>query len=126
MVWSDIDIELTKQHDGDITKDLDYDAIINSITNIFKTFQGSRRMLPSFAMPIYNILFEQIDNISISNLESSLLGAIQTWEDRIQIEMLTAIPDEDNNRIDIKFQFRIINDVDDRVFNINENLVMQG
>ena len=37
------------------------DAINNSLTNIFETFQGSRRMLPDFALPIYGILFEPVD-----------------------------------------------------------------
>jgi len=125
MTWKDIDINLVKQHDGDVKADLDIDAVVNSIRNIFKTFQGSRRMVPSFAMPVYNLLFEQIDRISLSHLESMLLNAIKLWEDRIYINVLEAKSDPDNNRIDISLEFRLKSDVEDKVFNVNETLVMQ-
>ena len=38
-VWSDIDIELTRQTDGDITRNTDVNSIINSLTNIINTLQ---------------------------------------------------------------------------------------
>lgn len=125
MGWKDIDIDLERQHDGDFKADIDVDAVINSVTNIFKTFQGSRRMVPSFAMPVYNLLFEQIDDISMSSLKSMLLSAIDLWEDRIYIDYLDAVADHDRNRIDLRLQMRLRNDPTDRVFNINETLVMQ-
>jgi len=122
MVWKDINMEFDKQHDGDIKAETDIDAVINSIRNIFKTFQGSRRMVPSFAMPVYNLLFEQIDNITLSNLENMLLQAISTWEDRIYINFLKATADPDNNTININLEFRLKSDLEDKVFNINETL----
>jgi len=124
MVWRDIDITLNRQHDGDIKADEDIDAIINSIINIFKTFQGSRRMVPSFAMPVYNLLFEQIDETTLSQLEGVFLNAIEMWEDRIVIKDIKATADEDNNKINISLKFSIKSDLEDRVFNVNETLVM--
>ena len=126
MTWKDIDINFEKQHDGDIQGDHGINAIYNSIGNIFNTMQGSRRMVPSFAMPVYNLLFEQLDAITMSSLEDMLLMAIERWEDRIYVNYLKAIADHDNNRIDIKLEFRLRHDVEDKVFNINQNLVMQG
>jgi len=125
MVWRDIDINLTKQHDGDITSSTDIDAVKSSISNIFKTIQGSRRMVPSFAMPIHNLLFNQIDNLMLSQLRSLLLNAISMWEDRIYINNLTSTADPDNNRVNVHLEFRLKSDLDDRVFNVNETLVMQ-
>jgi len=124
MVWRDIDITLNRQHDGDIKADEDIDAIINSIINIFKTFQGSRRMVPSFAMPVYNLLFEQIDETTLSQLEGVFLNAVEMWEDRIVIKDIKATADEDNNKINISLKFSIKSDLEDRVFNVNETLVM--
>ena len=125
-MWKDIDINLSKQHDGDVKADLEIDAIKNSITSIFKTFQGSRRMVPSFAMPVFNLLFEPIDKISLSKIKSMLLNAISLWENRIIIENLEAVPYYDNNQIDIKLQFRIKSDTDDKVYNINNTMIMRG
>ena len=124
MNWRDIDITLNRQHDGDIKADEDIDAIINSIINIFKTFQGSRRMVPSFAMPVYNLLFEQIDETTLSQLEGVFLNAVEMWEDRIVIKDIKATADEDNNKINISLKFSIKSDLEDRVFNVNETLVM--
>ena len=41
-VYSDVDIELTRQTDGDIQRDDDVEAVINSLNNIVATMQGSR------------------------------------------------------------------------------------
>jgi len=125
MSWKDIDINLTKQHDGDISVDMDIDAVMNSITNIFKTMQGSRRMVPSFAMPVHNLLFNQIDNIMLSQLKSMLLNAISMWEDRIYVTNLTTEADPDNNKVNVNLEFRLRSDLEDRVFNVNETLVMR-
>jgi len=125
MAWRDIDINLTKQHDGDIATDVDIDAVKNSIRNIFKTMQGSRRMVPSFAAPVHNLLFNQVDRNMLSQLRSLLLNAISMWEDRIYVNSLTSEADPDNNRVNVSLEFRLKSDLDDRVFNINETLVMQ-
>ena len=123
MTWRDIDITLDKQHDSDIKSSIHIDAIINSISNIFKTMQGSRRMVPSFAMPTYNLLFEQIDDNTLRNLKEMLVQAISQWEDRIYVEGLEVLADSDNNKIDIILQFRLKNDTNDKIYNINETLI---
>ena len=48
-MYSDVDMELTRQTDGDVQKDTDTDAVINSLNNIIATLQGGRRMIPEFA-----------------------------------------------------------------------------
>lgn len=124
MTWKDIDISLDKQHDGDAKSNIDVDAVKNSITNIFKTMQGSRRMVPDFAMPIHNLLFNQLDNIMLSQLENLFLNAITRWEDRIYIVNLTSTVDADKNSVDVHLEFRLKSDIEDRVFNVNETLVL--
>jgi phage baseplate assembly protein W len=51
----------TKQADGDVQRDVDVEAIFNSIENIVLTTQGERRMLPTFASNLKRLLFEPID-----------------------------------------------------------------
>ena len=45
-------------------------------------------------------------------------------EDRIVIKDIKATADEDNNKINISLKFSIKSDLEDRVFNVNETLVM--
>ena len=79
----------------------------NSLINILSTFQGSRRMMPSFAVNIYNMLFEPIDKITAYNIGTRILDAIKIWDDRILIENINVAPNEDNNQYNVKCTFGI-------------------
>ena len=107
--YSDIDIELTKANNGDITKDIDTNAIKNSLKNILNTFQGSRRMLPTFAFNAYQLLFEPIDEITAHQIGELMLEGIQDWDDRVIIEDIYVIPKYDDNQYKIKLNFRLKN-----------------
>ena len=106
-VYSDVDIELTKASDGDITKDIDTDAIINSLTNIVSTIQGSRRMLPEFAQNLWELLFEPMDPTTARALGQGLLEAIKAWEDRLTVEGIDIYPDYDENEYRVNLTFTI-------------------
>ena len=84
-VYSDIDMELTKQADGYITRDTDVQAIFNSIENIVMTIQGSRRMRPDFALGPHNFLFEQITEANAQQLGNVIGSAIALYENRINV-----------------------------------------
>jgi phage baseplate assembly protein W len=75
--YSDIDLQFTKQRSGDITKDEDENAIENSIINILSTMQGSRRMLPEFAVNVNTLLFEPLDEITAYDIGENIFEAIQ-------------------------------------------------
>ena len=105
--WKDIDINFEKKNSGDIKDMTDEHAISNSLTNIFKTIQGTRRMLPDFALPIYNILFEQMDNMSANRLGELLWDAIDRWEPRVVVEGIEVLTDNDNNQYVINLNYYI-------------------
>lgn len=107
-VYSDLEIELIKQADGDVQKDEDVEAVKNSLMNIVMTRPGSRRMLPTFAQGIANILFEPMDENTARKLGSYMLDAIKTWEDRIVIENLHIHANEDWNQYECTLRFYII------------------
>jgi len=106
-IYSDLDIELTKATDGDVTRDKDVDAIINSLNNIVATMQGSRRMLPEFAQDLWNLLFEPLDEETGREIGNRLLEAIRTWEDRVEVRRIDISPDFENNTYNIKTEFVI-------------------
>jgi phage baseplate assembly protein W len=85
-IYSDIDIELNKQNDGDIQKDEDVEAVFNSLRNIVMTFQGQRRMRPDFAYGPYNFLFEPINEKHAQALGTAVASAINTYEPRIDLK----------------------------------------
>ena len=105
--YSDIDIELTRQTDGDIQKDEDINAIVNSLNNIVATLQGSRRMLPEFATDLWNLLFEPLDVETGRMIGERMVEAIQLWDDRVDIDRVDITPDFDNNLYRARITFLV-------------------
>ena len=106
-MWKDLDILLRKQQDGDLKVMTEEDAVANSLSNIFGTMQGQRRMLPEFALPFFNILFEPIDEQTAYLIGNEMLSAIQKWEDRIEVLNVNVYPDEDNLQYVVTLTFKL-------------------
>lgn len=106
-MYSDLDMELTRQTDGDIQKDTDADAVINSLNNIISTLQGSRRMIPEFAQDIWSLLFEPIDNDTARMIAERILDAIKIWEDRVEILSVNIDTNYDESLYNLRMSFRI-------------------
>lgn len=111
-IYSDIDIELRTQTDGDILRDTEEDAVLNSLLNIFQTIQGSRRMLPDFAVGIYNLLFEPMDRETANRLGNEILYAIEKWDDRVIMDEIKIKPEYDQNLyiVTLKYYIRGLRD----------------
>ena len=115
--WSDVQIDLDRQADGDIERDIDVQAILNSLTTIIMTIQGERRMLPTFASPIAGLLFEPIDEITAELLANFLIESIEFWEDRIELTGFDIEPVPDENIYRCRINFLVLGS--DKVQNID-------
>lgn len=107
--WSDFDINLNTQNNGDIKKDIDVNAIQNSLSNICTTLKGSRRMLPNFATNLQYLLFEPISKSTAYLIANELISCINYWDNRVKLEGIDIIPDYDNNKYNCKIKYKIIN-----------------
>jgi len=105
--YSDIDIKLEIQSDGDYTRDTEYAAVINSLTNIFNTMPGSRRMLPEFAVDIWRQVFEPMDEDTAFNIGNAFLRAINIWDDRVIVQNIHVHANYDNNQYEVKLTFNV-------------------
>ncbi|MDY0215216.1 MAG: GPW/gp25 family protein [Bacilli bacterium] len=90
----------------------DEDAVKNSLDNIFKTLRGSRRMLPNFAINIYNYLFEPLDEITALEIGNEIFNSMAMWDSRIEILDLLIKPDYDQNAYTISMKYKVKNFVD--------------
>jgi phage baseplate assembly protein W len=102
-------MELDTKNDGDIEDMTDNDAVINSLTNIISTLQGSRRMLPTFALNVYGLLFNPLDEITAQEIGENILETIDDWDDRATVKDLLVQPNYDQNRYDIEVTISINN-----------------
>ena len=121
-MWRDFDIEMQKSHSGDVLAKEDIEAIKNSISNIWQTIQGERRMVPSFGGKSNNVLFEQLDTYTLNNIKSLLLGALERWESRIIIRDIQTEPNEEEHMIIVKLSFSIRGQATDKIYNINHEI----
>lgn len=106
--WADFDDGFNRQSNGDIQKDADIKAIFNSLTNILKTTQGERRMVPTFASNVQQLLFEPIDDITARKIAESLIEAIKIWEERIDVTGFDIEPRYDENMYRCRIKFIIV------------------
>lgn len=111
-IWKDFDIEMSKKNDGDVLEMIDEEAVKNSLDNIFQTIRGDRRMLPNFAINIYNYLFEPLDEITALEMGNEIFNSISIWDTRIEILDLLIKPDHDLNAYTISIKYKIKNFVD--------------
>lgn len=111
--YSDIDMELTKQTDGDILRDTDIESIKNSIQNILNTIQGQRRMIPEFATDLHRLLFQPMDDETAYAIGNRMLDAILIWDDRVKILGIEIEPryDENQYRCRMNFQVKLTNEI---------------
>jgi phage baseplate assembly protein W len=107
-IWSDYDEELEKQNDGDIQQQTDVQALLNSINNIIKTRPGERRMLPTFATELSDILFEPIDRTTARIIAEAVLEGIEVWEDRIEVTGFDIEPRADQNLYRCRMRFVVL------------------
>lgn len=106
-IYSDLDMEMTKQTDGDITKVTDVYAVVNSLTNIINTLQGSRRMLPEFGGDIQTLLFDPIDDVTAQLIGERIIEGIEYWEDRVEALGMDIEPNYDSGEYICRLDIRI-------------------
>jgi uncharacterized protein len=107
IAYSDIDIELSQANDGDVLRDVNEEAIINSITNIIYTIRGSRRMLPDFSAGMHKLLFEPMTDETAAIIRDRLMDNIYKWDDRVIVEVIYIDPQYDSNMYKCLLTFRI-------------------
>ena len=108
-IYSDVNIELNQQTDGDVEKNIELDAIHNSLANILSTRKGSRRMLPQFGTNLELLLFEPMDSLTSKKIGTTILSGIEAWEDRIVIDNINVNADYDNLQYNVDISYHIKN-----------------
>lgn len=91
----------------DLKKDLDINAVKNSIKNILQTKKMERRMLPEFGASLEQLLFEPIDETTAKRIGKIMIDELAYWEPRITVTNLLVVADEEGMRYDITLEYSI-------------------
>jgi phage baseplate assembly protein W len=84
-------------------------AIKQSIKNILLTPKGSLPGKPNFGSNIHQLLFSQMDGLTMSVAQSFVEEALREFEDRIVIESIDVIKEDILNKMIIKINFSYLN-----------------
>jgi len=84
-------------------------AVINSVKNLILTNHYERPFQPEIGSNIRRLLFENIDSIIAAQIERAVTETIENFEPRVSVSNITAIPDPDNNRYNLRLEFFVIN-----------------
>jgi len=86
------------------------ETVKNNLINYFLTNPGEIPLNPTFGAGLRAFLFEQISEITVSNVKSFVQNKLNTAFPMIQVNSLEVLTDQqDNNSIIIKLKYSIPN-----------------
>lgn len=114
---------LYTDYDSPSTVDYDVFAINNAIKNILFTQIGSVPGKPDFGSRLYELIFGQIDHITISQLKKLIQEPLYRWEKRIKVidVKIKSIPEY--NRLLAEITYQYVDDVLNRQNSVTLNLL---
>jgi phage baseplate assembly protein W len=83
-------------------------AIARSLRNLVLTLPGERFFNENLGSNISKSVFENMDNISASMIQSEIENTINNYEPRVNLLSVIVSPNFDNNEFDVTITYEII------------------
>ena len=83
-------------------------AIARSVKNIVFTVPGEKFFNENFGSEISAVLFENINDISAAAIEDQIRISIENYEPRVELIIVKAYPNYNNNQFDAVITYQII------------------
>jgi phage baseplate assembly protein W len=94
----------------DIATKTDDNAIRNALRNLIYTNHYERPFQPDLGSQLQSMLFEQLDDFSLSVAERVLYNTFTKYEPRIEVQRVQVAPNpNDNNEVFIAVEYKIRN-----------------
>ena len=93
---------------GDLIALKNANAISRSIRNIVFTTPGEKFFNEDFGSDVSRSLFENIDDLTASNIRDQIRRSIINFEERVDLREVVVLPDFDRNAIDVIIRYDII------------------
>lgn len=96
-----------------VTKDVailkDVDAVKRSVRNLVLTDHYERFFQPNIGSGVVQSLFENMTIATRYQLQTSIEDTIRTYEPRVNLLSVSVIPSPDNNSIEVRIVFEVVN-----------------
>ena len=83
-------------------------AIARSIRNLVLTQQGSRFFNPLLGSEVSELLFENIDGLTSTDIEDQIRVTIENFEPRVNLTEVNVVPDYDSGGFDVTVDYEIV------------------
>ena len=93
---------------GDLIAIKNVNAITRSIRNIVLTIPGEKFFDPDFGSNVSNLLFENVDDITASQIQEEIEFSINNYEPRVRLTNVEVIADNDNASFDTIITYEVI------------------
>jgi phage baseplate assembly protein W len=105
-IYRDFDLSFKKHPlSGDIATVYDDAAIKLAIKNLLRLSPYSKPFSPQIASPLYGFLFEPVDFVIATAIETRIKILLEDFEPRIRNIRVTVDPNPDENRYDVSLEF---------------------
>ena len=105
------DLSMTFQSNplnGDLIAIKNVNAITRSIRNIVLTTPGEKFFDPDFGSNVSRLLFENVDDITASQIQEEIEFSISNYEPRVKLIDVQVIADNDNASFDTIITYEVI------------------
>ena len=83
-------------------------AIARSVRNIILTTPGEKFFDPDFGSNVTRLLFENVDDITASQIQEEIEFSINNYEPRVKLLSVEINPDFDNNLFDTIITYEVV------------------
>jgi phage baseplate assembly protein W len=83
-------------------------AIARSIRNLVLTNRQERFFNPYLGSNVSRLLFENLDEITASNIKDEIESTINNFEPRVELLEVVVTPNYDNGEFDVRVEYQII------------------
>ena len=83
-------------------------AIARAVRNLVFTIPGEKPFQPNIGSNVSRLLFENLDRITASSIQSEIESTINNFEPRVSLNEVTVTPNFDNNEFDCVVNYDII------------------
>jgi len=87
----------TSINNNDLKANFDFEAVRNSLQNLFNTTPGQRFLFPEYGLDFYQFLFLPITENNGRAIGERIINVIERFEPRIIVQNVEVVADPDNN-----------------------------
>ena len=108
-LYKDIDLSFSAHPEtGDVTKKVDVNAVKQSLKTLLFTQYNERLFRPELGSPLYRMLFQPMDVVTVEGMRKAIELVITNNEPRVNLEKVEIVPNYDDNEYELTVFYTVV------------------